>query len=232
MVSSLNNFYQTKMFLNSKMFFKQNHRYWLWEVVNPEWHHVRTARFHPNEPFWYVGTTCSPIQAKSLSPRMLLHSSASRLGLCKTASLHNHNHRKHKDGRAVSDKRSPEMISGKYQGKSAKMKLYVLLYCPDVLLLTDLLSQRWHLSVWQPVLHRTILQLTSLIIQESIYPSEQNVRKFLKLASGTFDPKWLIFQITFQVCHSAINLLTAQITTLGMQCPLGLSRHNILILIF
>jgi len=40
----------------------------------------------------------------------------------------------HKDGHTLSDKRSPEMINGKYQGKSEKMKLYMRLYCPDVFL--------------------------------------------------------------------------------------------------
>lgn len=134
----------TRQRSNSKMFFKQNHHYWLWKAVNPMWHHVRTPQFHQNEPLWYLGPTCSrpgslvTPEAKSLSPRMLLHSSASRAHLCTTASLygvnsHNNNHKKQKDGHTVSDERCPEMVSGKYQGKSAKIKLYVLLYCPHVL---------------------------------------------------------------------------------------------------
>lgn len=97
----------TRQRSNSKMFFKQNHHYWLWKAVNPMWHHVRTPQFHQNEPLWYLGPTCSrpgslvTPEAKSLSPRMLLHSSASRAHLCTTASLygvnsHNNNHKKTK----------------------------------------------------------------------------------------------------------------------------------------
>lgn len=39
-------------------------------------------------------------------------------------------------------------------------------------------------------------------------------RQFLKFTFDMFEVKLLIFQITFQFCHSAVNLLTAQIMTL------------------